>query len=357
MIRWLLGLLLSAVAVAAVAQDDPAQLPWGQGFPVVAQIGVAFVGVEAIDENLGNFTGTVDMRLRWRDLRLALPADSVPAEGYIELLEEKAEKKLGEIWHPHVEFGNIIGKPSYQKRSLRIYANGRAELMQRTTASFKADFPLENFPFDRQKLGVHLISRIEPTQRVLLDFVQDELEFSNTRYITEIDGWSVGLVELKPAPVPAWRGDENTGVIAALNIRRDQPSLVATIFIPLFSSLLIPLLTIWLNKVEDGAFAVDAFELTNISIGGLFAVVGLNFTINSSFVNLAVGDNPVMRLFGLNYFLLGFTIALGILMYRFNVLRRMFNADVQQEAFICMNWAIPLLTFVTAFAMVALAVF
>ena len=76
---------------------------------------------------------------------------------------------------------------------------------------------------------------------------------------------------------------------AALVVKREQKSLLATIFVPLFSSLLIPLLVLWLNSVEDGNFTIDAFELTNISIGGLFAVVGLNFAVNSSFVKLAAG--------------------------------------------------------------------
>lgn len=118
-----------------------------------------------------------------------------------------------------------------------------------------------------------------------------------------------------------------------------------------------PLLALWLNRIDDGEFAVDAFELTNISIGGLFAVVALNFTVNSSFVKLATGDNPVMRLFGLNYFLLAVSIAVGILLYRFNIVRRLFGPYVQEEFFIFINWAIPVVVFATAAAMVLMAVF
>ena len=48
---------------------------------------------------------------------------------------------------------------------------------------------------------------------------------------------------------------------------------------------------------------------------------------------------------------------MGILMYRFNVVKRMFGAHVQEEFFVFINWAIPLLVFGTATAMVALAIF
>lgn len=356
MIRWLLAALFSLYAVGAAAQDDPTELPWGQGFPVLIRAGLSFVEVQAITENEGTFTATVDMRLRWRDLRLAYPANA-KAAGYQEYRNDAAEKRLGEIWNPGVVFANMVGEPTYQKRGLRISPNGQVELMQRTTATFTASFPLDKFPFDRQKLNVDLVSRLEPVQRVQLDFRQDELEFSNTRYVTEIDGWIPGLVELAQAPVAAWRGEINTGMQVALVVKRDQGSLLATIFVPLFASLLIPLLVVWLNRIEDGEFVVDSFELTNISIGGLFAVVALNFTVNSSFVNLAVGNNPVMQLFGLNYAILGLSIAIGIALYRFNAIKKLAGPYIQEEFFTYINWAIPVLVFSTGAAMMAMALF
>ncbi|MBF0307403.1 MAG: hypothetical protein HQL41_17350 [Alphaproteobacteria bacterium] len=353
----MLGLLLLLPAFDAAAQDNPAQLPWGRGFPVMVRAGIAFVDLKGIDENEGTFTATVDVRLRWRDLRRKFPASEAGANGYMDFWDDAAERKLTEIWHPHATLANLVGEPEYQKRTLRIAPDGQVEILQRTTGTFTADFPLDKFPFDRQKLAVRMVSRLESTQKVAFDYRQDEVEFSNTRYFTEIDGWEMGLVELSQAPVPAWRGDKNTGMEAALVIQRDQPSLVATIFVPLMASLLIPLLTVWLNKAENGEFAVDGFELTNISIGGLFAVVGLNFTINSTYVNLATGDNPVMRLFALNYFLLGLTIAIGMLLYRFHVVKLIWGPHIQDELFVYLNWALPVMTFGAAGSMIALAVF
>lgn len=356
MTRWLLALVLSLHAFGAAAQDDRKALPQGTGMPILVRAGLSFVELAAIDENEGKFTATVDLRLRWQDLRQAYPAERAAA-GFEDHLDGDADTKLAEIWHPHAVFGNQIGEPTFQRRGLRIFPDGRVELLQRTTAEFGAEFPLEKFPFDSQKLAVHIISRIEPVQRMQLDFRQDELEFSNTRYGSEIDGWTLGQVELTQAPVAAWRGEMNTGMKVALVVKRDQGSLLATIFVPLFASLLIPLLVLWLNKVEDGEFTVDAFELTNISIGGLFAVVALNFTVNSSFVNLAVGDNPVMRLFGLNYVILGLSIAIGILLYRYNVVKMAFGPHVQEEFFAYINWAIPVMVFSAAAAMVGMALY
>lgn len=366
--RWLIAAALAWLALgSAQAKDAPAasateqdkslsSLPQGRGLPVVVRAGLSFIELKEINENEGTFTATVDTRQRWQDVRLAFPVEQAAA-GYHEFLDGEVEKKLAQIWHPNVEFSNLKAAPTFQKRNLRISPDGRVELMQRTTAAFESDYSLENFPFDRQKLGVEMISRSEPLERLLLDYRQDELEFSNTQHGATLDGWTVGLVELSKDAVQAWRGEANTRVKAALVVKRQQKSLLATIFVPLFASLLIPLLVLWLNKIENGEFAIDAFELTNISIGGLFAVVALNFTVNSSFVKLATGDNPVMRLFGLNYFLLAVSFAVGILLYRYSGVKRLFGTHVQQEFYAFINWAIPVLVFGTATAMVLMAVF
>jgi hypothetical protein len=348
-------LLLAALLQPAQASDLKS-IPQGLGFPVLVRVGVSFLDSPDINENEGTFTSTVDVRLRWQDLRLAYPA-SAQAAGFMDFDGKAAEKKLEEIWQPEAVIANLKGEAIFKKMGLRIFPNGRVELMQRTRGVFTADYPLEKFPFDTQSLGIHVVSRSAPIQKVALDYRQDDLEFSSTRHIKEIDGWELGLVELAKAPVPAWRGEVNPGVVVAQQVRRNQSSLLATIFVPLFASLLIPLLVIWLNRMEDGEFAVDAFELTNISIGGLFAVVALNFTVNSSFVKLAVGDNPVMRLFGLNYFMLALSIGVGIALYRYSVVRRLFGPYVQEEFFRFISWGIPVLCFGAASAMVGMALF
>lgn len=375
--RWLITAILALLAPAVWSQSKPALaakaaseapassvatdktltvIPQGRGMPILIRVGLSFIELKDISENEGTFTATVDMRLRWQDMRLAFPISSTLA-GYQEYMGTDADKKLTEIWNPKVEFGNLKGNPTYTKHGLRVFPDGNVEFMLRTTAAFNADYSLENFPFDRQRLSIEILSRIEPLQRVLLDFRQDELEFSNTKNNVAMEGWSLGLVELTKDTVPAWRGEENSRVKVALVVKRKQISLLATIFVPLFASLLIPLLMIWLNSYEDGEFTIDAFQLNNISIGGLFAVVALNFTVNSSFVKLASGDNPVMRLFGLNYFMLGVSFAIGVLLYRFNVVKRLFGSHVQAEFYAVICWAIPVLVFGTAVAMLAMALF
>jgi hypothetical protein len=140
-----------------------------------------------------------------------------------------------------------------------------------------------------------------------------------------------------------------------LEVKRQAGKVMAPIFIPLIASLLIPLVALWMNSMENGEFRVEAFELANVIVGGLFAVIALNFTINSSYTIIASGDNTVSRLFALNYVTLGIALGVVIFMYRFNTLKWLFGADVQEEAFTFLLWAMPVLAFGTAAAFICVA--
>jgi hypothetical protein len=142
--------------------------------------------------------------------------------------------------------------------------------------------------------------RGEDQDRVALDYHPDDLEFSGSSSSQNLDRWALGLT----------------------NIRRQFTMAMAPIFIPLFASLLIPLMAIYMNRVEDGEFQIEAFELSNIVIGGLFAVIALNFTVNSAYPMLSGADNTVTRLFGLNYLGLGIAAAIIITLFRFNLVQR-----------------------------------
>ena len=95
------------------------------------------------------------------------------------------------------------------------------------------------------------------------------------------------------------------------------------------------------EPAEDGQFQIEPFELVNLIVGGLFAVIALNFTINSIYQVLGSGDNPVNRLFTLNYVTLGVSLLVNILIFRFGVVERVFGRYVQEQLYLFLIWAIP----------------
>lgn len=343
-----------AAKEAEKEKGEKATIPVGKGLPVHVDVAVFFLEITTFDDTKAEFEGTTDIRLEWTDPHLAFP-DRETLRGYREFIGKAAEEELGKIWSPSIDVKNRTETGSYVGRRVRIYPHGQVEVITRASGKFKTTIDTEAFPFDRQKLAVELIVRDESVDEVLLQFDKDDVEFSHAGADVKVDGWEVGLVDLSAGVVPGWNGDRYSRATATLLIDRLPGSSVASVFIPLIASLLIPLLALWMNKASEEGFAVDAFELANMGIGGLFSVIALSFAIYSSNPVIASADNTVTRLFGLNYAMLALSLIIVVTFFRYEIPKRWFGAYVQEEAFHFISWAAPLLALVTAAAFLLVA--
>jgi hypothetical protein len=199
--------------------------------------------------------------------------------------------------------------------------------------------------------------RDDTVDDVLLRFDKDDVEFSHAAQDANVDGWDVGIVDLSASSVAGWNGDRYSRATATLFIDRRPGSSISSVFIPLIASLLIPLLALWMYRGTELGFVVDAFELANMGIGGLFSVIALSFAIYSSNPVIASTDNTVTRLFGLNYAMLALSLVIVVTFFRYELPRRWFGIHVQHQAFLFLSWATPLLALSTstAFLLVAAA--
>jgi hypothetical protein len=313
-----------------------------------------FNQVDAFTPDKGIFEAVTDLRLTWEDLRLRYPA-SEGVRGYKEYVGSAAESEIAKIWTPRISIVNRDGEASFTIRRLRIYPDGRVETIARTAGAYKTPVDVARFPFDRQNLNVEVVLREDVVETVDLDFSHVDVEFSRAAKSVEISGWELGLVNLRRELVKGWNGDRYAKVTAGLSVKRKAAGAVATIFIPLFASLLIPFMATWMNRIVDGEFAVDAFELANVIIGGLFAVIALSFTISSSYPLLAEGDNTVTQLLGLNYVALAVGLLITVFLYRYNLPKRCFGVYVQEEVFVFLSWAFPFISIAVGAACIAAA--
>ena len=80
------------------------------------------------------------------------------------------------------------------------------ELIRRTSAEFTTAFEVERFPFDRQKLRIEVAVRDQTADAVVLEFDQDDLDFSRAAANASLDGWDLGLVTLRSDPLAGWHG-------------------------------------------------------------------------------------------------------------------------------------------------------
>lgn len=340
---------------APQADADLTAIPIGKGLPVRVNVGVFFLELAAFDDTKGEWEATVDVRLRWNDPRLAYDKKQT-LRGYREFLGKAAEAELEKIWTPTIDVKNRTEAGEYTGRRLRIYPTGIVETITRTTGKYKSHVDAESFPFDRQKLGVELIVRDQTVDSVRVLFDEHDVAFSRPATTAKLDGWDLGIVDLSRSAVAGWNGDRYATVTATLFVDRRPGSSLASVFIPLLASLLIPLLALWMNQASDeGGFTVDAFELANMGIGGLFSVIALSFAIYSSNPIIASGDNTVTRLFALNYASLAVSLGIVVAFFRFELPKRLFGRYVQEEAFHFLSWAIPLVALATSVAFLLVA--
>jgi hypothetical protein len=348
-------LLFLCFITSSYAEDsNTLNIPTGKGLPVIVRTALYFINISSFDDDKGTFEAFTDLRLSWEDPRLRYPA-SEGLNGYKEYRASSAEKEIAKLWTPHIEFVNRINEPDFFERRLRIYPNGKVEIMTRTNAIYETPIDATRFPFDHQPLNIRIAVREDTVELVKLDFRQDDVSFSKTAKTITINGWNIGLVNLHRDLVRGWNGDRYSVVITTLDVERKPMRTLATIFIPLLASLLIPFLVIWMNKIEDSEFKVEAFELANVITGGLFAVIGLSFTINAEYTVIASNDNTVTRLFGLNYALLAISLGVVIMFFRYNLLRRWFGAYIQEQVFLFISWGFPLLAVSSALAFILVA--
>jgi hypothetical protein len=329
-------------------------IPTGKGLPVLVHPAFFFLDLKRFDDTAGEFEAVIDMRLRWSDTRLRFEKNEAP-RGYKEYRGEAAEEFLKTIWTPHVELTNRTEIAPYVGRRVRVSPDGDVEVLERTTSKYKVPVDAQRFPFDRQFLKLDLIVRDETTDEVLLEFLKDDVVFSRIARGLALEGWTPGLINLSRDQVPGWNGDRYSRASASLFVDRVATAGITPIFIPLIASLLIPLLALWMNKPKEEGFEVDAFELANVSIGGLFSVIALSFAIYTSYGVIAGSDNTVTRLFGLNYVTLAISLAVVIMFYRFNWPARLFGPYVQEQAFKFLLWAMPVLVIGTSIALLLVA--
>ncbi|GEM_PF-737066 len=344
----------SAAAPAVPAATDLRSIPLGKGLPVLVNIAVFFLEVGSFDDTKGEFECTVDVRLQWTDPRLAYDGKGT-LRGHREFIGKEAEEQLEKIWAPNIDVKNRIETGGYVGRRLRIFPDGRVESITRTTGKYKTTVNPETYPFDRQRLPIELIVREETADDVLLRFEKEDVEWSRFGADVKLDGWEPRLVDLSAGQVPGWNGDRYSTATATLFVDRVASTSLAPVFIPLLASLLIPLLALWMNSTTEEGFKVDAFELANMSIGGLFSVIALSFAIYSSNPIIATGDNTVTRLFALNYAALAVALTIVVVFFRYQLPRRWFGIHVQTEAFKFLAWATPLLSLATSIAFLLVA--
>jgi len=343
--------LLWLLLVAAAWADDVRDYPEGVDQPLRVGTGLFVVEVEAIDDDHDRFRVLLDWRVAWTDPRQKYAADAGERR---ELTDEAARQKLQSVWTPHVVLANLAEEPEITDEDLYHYPNGHFEWIRRLRGTFKTDLDHSSFPLDRQKLVMQIGSPLYTVNQVVLQG-DAAVEFSGHGELV-LRGWDFGRLRFCPATVTRWNGTVHSQLDGTLPAHRQVGPYITSVFLPIAAVTLVPLLSLWLNRWQGHTFAVEPFELMNVTTGGLFATIALTLAIYSVYPFLSTGENVVGRLFTLNYLLLGLSMLTILMLFKTQLSDRpWFSPYVALEAYKFISWAAPLLTLILTVAIFAWA--
>lgn len=330
------------VACWAWAQAEPPR----DNLPVWVSIGLSVGQVSEIQETTGQFSATCDLRLAWRDPRLAF-VDSGRGERRREFGGRRALVQLAKMWDPGIEISNLQGARLAEQvvdQTVWIGSDGQVEWIRRLRGNFGAKYDTSNFPLDRQSLTFDFLSAEYNRHSVLLTTDQSSQRFSQGQP-ADLPGWRLGRTVFRSDFVSHWNGSTHSSVTACVPAERRAAPYIAPIFTPLTATLLVPMLALWLNRWKHGNFQIEPFELMNITVGGLFATIALTLAIYSSYPFLSSGNNAVGRLFALNFWLLAFSTLVILGLFKTQLSERpLFSPFVAHELYRAICWVMPAAT-------------
>lgn len=345
------ALLLCFLLCLGAAADDVRDFPAAVDQPLRVGTGLFVVEVEAIDDDSDRFRALLDWRVAWTDPRQIYTADAGERR---ELSDEAAVHKLQTVWTPHVVLANLAAEAEVTDEDLYHYPNGHFEWIRRLRATFKTDLDHTSFPLDKQRLLMQIGSPLYSVNQVVLQN-DDDVEFSGHGELV-LRGWEFGRMRFCPATVTRWNGSIHSQLDGTLPAKRHVTPYVTSVFLPIVAVMLVPLLSLWLNRWRGHTFAVEPFELMNVTTGGLFATIALTLAIYSVYPFLSSGANVVGRLFTLNYLLLGLSMLTILMLFKTQLNDRpWFSPYVALEAYRFISWAAPVLTVILTLAIFAWA--
>lgn len=321
-------------------------IPAAKNSPMIVRTALAFVAVDEFDEQSETFHATVDLRLTWVDASQKYQARA--GKKTKEYADWAAGQQMLGLWMPRVRLGNVAGRPRYLSRLMTISPDGTVEVLTRLSGDFKAPVDIARYPFDRQDLPLEIQAYGDGVKSLQLIYRDPDSAFSAILPAAALDGWQFERVSLVDGLVQGWGEHRFSQITAKLTVGRASIEAITALCLPLLASLLIPFLVIWLNRSDEGEFEVEAFELANVVIGGLFAVIALSITLSSSYPALVVQNNVVSHLLTLNYVSLAFGIFVVLFLYQFRCIGQWFGATAQRLVHLGLCWVYPIVTVILA---------
>ncbi|MCF8141576.1 MAG: hypothetical protein K9J75_10810 [Cyanobium usitatum Tobar12.5m-G36] len=316
-------------------------------------IGVSMVvhKISNLNESDSSFSALLDLALRWKDPSLAFDpvkegTDRKKFNG------ADATRFLSKIWTPGVQVENMAGSPEHHKDGILVYPDGTIKYNQRILATFRHNYDLSNFPFDRQNLPITLASEVYDTNKVI--FVHDQIDVDQSSLRSDgikLPGWtSKKDLRFLISRMIGWDKSYYSQIEATVVAERNSKNHIPGTYFPFALIMLVPtVLSLWSK-------GVNIEESMNAWAGSILTLLALVFTVAIQYP-LLQPDNVFYMTFWTGFgFQLVMLSVVGTL-YNPSVRSRLGNDFILDEVCSVLRWTMPLGLLIFLGRMLALSIY
>ncbi len=252
------GLLLLAVLEAASPQD--VARPSAEDGPTRVEIGIYLVDLWQIDGARQNYSADFVVNARWTDARHRHEGPGVRS------------LDLARIWQPRLQILNARALRSAGPLRLEVDPDGRVTHTERYSGELSALLDLADFPFDRQRLAIQVVSPYT-SRDVLLSVLQDRTGQTGKPSVSD---WSLGTAQVRVEEQlhPA-SGERLQGLLFAFEATRHYGYYLWKVYLPLLFILLMSWTVFWMNPGKLSSSQVS------ISVTSMLTLTAYRFSLGN----------------------------------------------------------------------------
>jgi len=198
--------------------------PDPEGVPTKVYVGLYLIDIISIDDVHQSFRADFYAIARWNDPRLAIanPSEAQMLRNF----------DIEEIWHPRAYVVNQRNLSRQLDDYFRVDSSGNVMYVQRFIGELSSIFDLKDFPFDKQKLAIQLVSFGYSPEEI--EFVIDQQRIGRRDHLSLV-GWSPGADEAVVTTEYLRVQDRNLArVDFIIEVERQEVFYIVKALIPLF---------------------------------------------------------------------------------------------------------------------------
>ena len=309
----ILALLALAASAARAATDADLSRPDATA-PTPVRVGIYLVNLHDVIGAEQAFLADVMVKAEWRDPRLAGKGSEVRS------------LPLDEIWNPRLQLANQRSVTTSLPRRVEVDSSGRVTYRQLFSGRFTAPMSFTDFPRDRHRLGVQLVTLGYSPAEIVLLYEGKDAQSGRAAHLALTD-WDAGPVRVTRADFLPGPGERPlAGVALSWEVRRHLAYLAMQAILPLVLIVLMGWTALWPAPAA-------APPRISIAVTTMLTLIAYRFALARSLPNLAY-------LTRMDYFMVGSTLLVFLVIVLVTLSSRLLGQGRQQLVERIDRWAI-----------------